>query len=60
MFQSKIPRLVRLHADQLEDVDEVYAGDIFAVFGIECASGDTFVKEKNMQLSMVRKNIFNI
>lgn len=50
--KSKVPRLVRLHADQLEDIDEVYAGDIFAVFGIECASGDTFVKEKNMHISM--------
>ena len=36
----------------MEDVSEVYAGDIFALFGIDCASGDTFVTKGDMGLSM--------
>ncbi|XP_029302257.1 elongation factor G, mitochondrial isoform X1 [Cottoperca gobio] len=48
----KVQRLVRLHSDQMEDVDEVHAGDICALFGIDCASGDTFTTKADTNLSM--------
>ncbi len=38
----KIPRIVRMHSSEMNDVGEAYAGDIVALFGVECSSGDTF------------------
>ncbi|KAA8649028.1 hypothetical protein EYZ11_000780 [Aspergillus tanneri] len=38
----KIPRIVRMHSNEMEEVSEIGAGEICAVFGVDCASGDTF------------------
>ena len=40
----KVGRLIRMHASNMEDISGADCGDIVALFGIECASGDTFVK----------------
>jgi len=45
--KERFSRILRMHADQREDIDEALAGDIVAVLGVDCTSGDTYSSEKD-------------
>ncbi len=54
----KVPRLVRMHADQMNDIESASAGDIVAMFGVDCASGDTFT-DGNVRYTMTSMHVPN-
>ncbi len=49
--KAKVGRLVRMHSNEMEEIDTAGPGDIVALFGIDCASGDTFTTPE-ISLSM--------
>ncbi len=49
----QIGRLLRMHADKREDVKVAVAGDIVALLGINCASGDTFCSGELVSLEQM-------
>ena len=42
----KISRMVKMNAGEMVDINIVKPGDIFAIFGVECSSGDTLTEGK--------------
>jgi elongation factor G len=38
----KIPRLVRMHSNDMEEIESAGAGEVVAMFGVDCASMDSF------------------
>jgi len=52
----KVGRLIRMHSDEMQDIDDTSAGDIVALFGVDCASGDTFT-DGNVNVAMTSMHI---
>ena len=52
--KQRVSRILRVHANEKEDIDSAGAGDIVAVMGIECATGDTYCDEgTNLSLESI-------
>ena len=52
----RVGRIVRMHADEMEDIQSAAAGDIVALFGVDCASGDTFTSGRR-KISMTSMHV---
>ena len=54
--KAKVSRMVRMHSNNMEDINEAGAGDIFALFGVDCASGETFC-DPDVKLRMTEMHV---
>ena len=52
----KVPRLVKMHADAMTDIESAQAGDIVALFGVDCYSGDTFT-DGEVEITMTSMHV---
>ncbi len=55
---ARFGRILRMHANDREDVDVATTGDIVAIVGIDCISGDTFCSE-GTELSMESMHVMD-
>ena len=53
-------RMVRMNSNDRENIDSAHAGDIIAIVGIDCASGDTFVGDDNNKPNLSDFNLDSI
>eukprot|EP00457_Paulinella_chromatophora_P003009 gb/GEZN01003014.1/.p1 GENE.gb/GEZN01003014.1/~~gb/GEZN01003014.1/.p1 ORF type:complete len:738 (-),score=97.71 gb/GEZN01003014.1/:89-2275(-) len=58
----KVPRVVRMHANEMKDIDFAEAGDIVALFGVDCPSGTSFTDgpRLSMQSMHVPKPVISL
>jgi len=54
--KHKVGRLVRMHSDEMEEIEDAGSGDIVAMFGIECNSGDTFT-DGSLKLTLISMHV---
>jgi elongation factor G len=54
----KVGRLVRMHSNDMADIDEACGGDLVALFGVDYASGDTFT-DGNVNIAMTSMHVPN-
>ena len=46
--KQRFSRIVKMHADKRAEIDSADAGDIVAIMGIDCASGDTYASQNEI------------
>ena len=55
--KTKVARLVRMHSNEMQDIQSSTAGDIVALFGIECNSGDSFTALNASSISLTSMHV---
>jgi elongation factor G len=56
--KHNVGRLVRMHAGEMHDITAAEAGDIVALFGIDCATGTTFT-DGSLEVNMTSMHVPN-